>query len=159
MRKRMVFVMVMGLLLVSSLALAARVKIVTQEAQIRKDKKFFAPAVAGVPYGTIVDELERRGDWLRVSYQGKQGWLHVSAVKEQKFSLSSLASQRAEETGSEEVALAGKGFTPQVEMAFRDRNPAMRYDLVDQVRGYRVTEAELLAFIQAGDLREEGGRP
>jgi len=158
MKKRIGFI-VFGFLLVSSLAMAAKVRIVAQEAQIRKDKRFFAPAVASVPYGAIVDELERQGDWLRVGYQGKQGWIHVSAVKEQKLNLSSLASQRADETSNEEVALAGKGFTPQVEKAFRDKNPSMRYDLVDRIQTYQVPEAELLAFIQAGDLRETGGQP
>jgi hypothetical protein len=157
--KRKAWLMVFGFLMISSIALAAKVKIITQEAMIRKDKRFFAPAVVSVPYGAVIDELEKQGDWLRVSYQGQQGWLHVSAVQEQNFNLSTLSDQKAQETSNEEVALAGKGFTSEVETAFREKNPKMRYDLVDQVQGYQVSESELLAFIQAGDLKTGGGEP
>ena len=61
-----------GALMLASVALGATVKVITQEAMIRKDKRFFAPAVVRVPYGEMLQELGREGDWLRVSYQGKQ---------------------------------------------------------------------------------------
>jgi hypothetical protein len=113
--------------------------------------------IARVAYGEEIQELERKGDWLRVSYRGKEGWIHISAVQEQKFELSSLSTGRAQETSREEVALAGKGFTPEVEKAFREKNPKMRFDLVDHVQGYKVAESRLQAFIRAGNLKEPGG--
>ena len=151
------WIILLGLLMMTSMAMAAAVKVITQEAMIRKDKRFFAPVVTRVPYGEMVEELERQGDWLRVSYRGKQGWIHTSAVQEQKFRLSSLTTEKAQETSREEVALAGKGFTPEVEKAFRDKNPKMRYDLVDQVQSYKIEDQQIQAFIQAGNLREPGG--
>ncbi len=151
------WILLLGLCFMTSLALAATVKVITQEAVIRKDKRFFAPAVVRVPYGTEIQESGREGDWLRVSYQGKQGWIHVSAVQEQKFQLSSLAGGKAQEASREEVALAGKGFTPEVEKAFREKNPKMRYDLVNQVQSYKVDEQKIQAFLQAGNLKEPGG--
>ncbi len=153
------WIILTGTLLLASVALGASVKVITQEAMIRKDKRFFAPVVVRVPYGAMIQELGREGDWLQVSYQGKKGWLHISAVQEQKFSLSSLAGESAQETTREEVALAGKGFTPEVEKAFRSKNPKMRYDLVDQVQSYKVAEQQLQAFIRSGNLREPGGAP
>jgi hypothetical protein len=155
--KKQVWIILLGVLLMASVALAATVKVITQEAAIRKDKRFFAPVVARVAYGEVIQELERKGDWLRVSYRGKEGWIHISAVQEQKFELSSLSTGRAQETSREEVALAGKGFTPEVEKAFREKNPKMRYDLVDRVQGYKVAEPRLQAFIRAGNLKEPGG--
>ena len=152
-------ILILGLCLMSSAVLAATVKVITQEAVIRKDKRFFAPAVARAPYGSVIQELAREGDWLRVSYEGKQGWIHFSAVQEQKFQFSSLAGGQAQETSRDEVALAGKGFTPEVEKAFRDKNPKMRYDLVNQVQTYKVDEQKLQAFFQAGNLKEPGGGP
>jgi len=143
--------------LFTSVAIAASYQVITYEGIIRKDKRFFAPVVTRVPYGKTLQELERQGDWLRVSYQGKEGWIHFSAVQEQKFLLSSLAGGRAQETTQNEVALAGKGFTPEVEKAFRDKNPKMRYDLVDQVQRYRIEDRQLQDFIQAGNLKEPGG--
>ncbi len=157
--KKQVWIILLGVLLMASVALAATLKVITQEATIRKDKRFFAPVVARVAYGEVIQELERKGDWLRVNYRGKEGWIHISAVQEQKFELSSLSTGRAQETSREEVALAGKGFTPEVEKAFREKNPKMRYDLVNHVQGYKVAESRLQAFIRAGNLKEPGGPP
>jgi hypothetical protein len=146
-----------GLLLVASVAMAASVKVITQQAVIRKDKRFFAPPVVAVPYGEVLNELAREGDWLRVQYRGNQGWIHVSAVQEQKVELSSLMKSKAKETSQDEVALAGKGFTPEVEKAFRAKNPQMKYDIVDRIEGYRVSMEEVQMFVRDGWLREPGG--
>jgi hypothetical protein len=157
--KKKVWVILFGLLIMTSGAMAETFKVITQEAMIRKDKRFFAPIVIRVPYGETIQELGRQGDWLRVRYQGKQGWIHISAVQEQKFELSSLSTEKATEASQEEVSLAGKGFTPEVEKAFRDKNPKMRYDLVDQIEAIRIEDAQLQAFIRAGNLKEPGGEP
>ena len=151
------WILLLGLFFMTSVALAATVKVITQEAVIRKDKRFFAPAVTRVPYGSVIQESGREGDWLRVSYQGKEGWIHVSAVQEQKFQFSSLAGGKAQESSQDEVALAGKGFTPEVEKAFREKNPKMRYDLVNQVQSYKVDEQKVQTFLQVGNLKEPGG--
>jgi hypothetical protein len=157
--KKKICVILLGLMMVASGAMAGTVKVIIQEAMIRKNKRFFAPVVSRVPYGKVIQELERQGDWLRVSYRGKEGWIHISAVQEQKFELSSLSTERATEASQEEVALAGKGFTPEVEKAFRDKNPKMRYDLVDQIQSIRIEDAQLQAFLRDGNLKEPGGEP
>jgi len=156
MKKKLLLIFLLLCVAVSTAA-AATYKVITQEAAIRKDKRFFAPMVVRIPYGEVIEELERQGDWLKVTYKGQTGWLHISAVQEQKFRLSSLAGERAQETSKEEVALAGKGFTPEVEKAFRGKNPKMRYDLVNQVQGDKISDAQLLEFIRAGNLKEPGG--
>jgi hypothetical protein len=157
MKKRGWLILLAFLLMISSVVAATTVRVITQEATIRKDKRFFAPLVTRVPYGETLQEMERQGDWLRVSYQGKQGWIHVSAVEEKKFRLPASTGGRAQETSQDEVALAGKGFTPEVEKAFHDKNPKMRYDLVDLVQAIKIDEQKLLAFIQEGGLPEPGG--
>ncbi len=157
--KRKSWILLLGLCFITSVVFAATVKVITQEAVIRKDKRFFSPTVARAPYGSVVQQLERQGDWLRVDYQGKQGWVQISAVQEQKFQPSSLVGGQAREASQDEVALAGKGFTPEVEKAFREKNPKMRYDLVDHVQSCKVDEPRLQAFIRAGNLKEPGGAP
>ena len=151
------WIIIVGLVLVASVAMAASVKVITQQAVIRKDKRFFAPVVATVPYGGVMQALAREGDWLRVGYRGNQGWIHVSAVDEQKLELSSLMKSKATETSKDEVALAGKGFTPEVEKAFRAKNPQMKYDLVDKIEAYQVSMEEVQMFVRDGWLKEPGG--
>jgi hypothetical protein len=157
--KGKVWVLLLVFGLMASAALAATIKVITQEAVIRKDKRFFAPAVTRAPYGSVIEELGREGDWIHVQYRGKEGWVHISSVQEQKFQISSLAGGQSQETSQDEVALAGKGFNPEVEKAFREKNPKMRYDLVTQVQSSKVEEAKLQAFIRAGNLKEPGGAP
>ena len=157
--KAKTWVIFLGLCLTASAAFAATMKVITQDAVIRKDKRFFAPALVRAPFGASLQELGKEGDWFRVSYQGKEGWIHKGALQEQKFQLSSLAGGKAEEASRDEVALAGKGFTPEVEKAFREKNPKMRYDLVNQVQSYQVEEQRLQAFLRGGNLREPGGGP
>ena len=155
--KRKYSLVVVALLLMTGVAMAASFKVITQHAMIRKDKRFFAPVVIRVPYGEVIQQLERQGDWLLVSYGGKRGWIHTSAVQEQKFRLSSLMTSEAQEASEDEVALAGKGFTPEVEKAFRGKNPQMRFDLVDQVESLKIPDQKLEAFIQKGKLKMPGG--
>jgi hypothetical protein len=153
--KKLTFFIILAVLVTFSAAMAAQYTVITKEAPIRKDNRFFAPVVARLPYGTAVTDQARKGDWLRVTYQGKTGWIHVSAVQEQKIQL--IRSGRAREAGDYEVALAGKGFTPEVENAFRGKNPTLQYGLVDQIQSYMIDDAQLQAFIEAGNLNEPGG--
>ena len=155
--KKILWFLVLIFLVTATVAGAAAVyRVVTEEAAVRKDRRFFAPIVIRIPYGEQIQGQERRGDWLKVVYKGKQGWVHINAIKEQKVQLSALAGGRAAEATRDEVALAGKGFTPEVEKAFRDKNPKMNYNLVDRVESYRVNDDELQSFIRSGKLIEPG---
>ena len=147
----------LGVLLTATVAMAATVKVITQQATIRKDNRFFAPVVIIVPYGESVEVLETQGDWLHVSYQNRQGWIHVREVQKKKFSLAALSTVQAEETTQDEVALAGKGFSPEVEKAFRDKNPKMNFRLVDKVESIKVSNKQIQAFVHNGKLSEPGG--
>jgi uncharacterized protein YraI len=138
-----------------SAAVAAQYRIITRDASVRKDKRFFAPVVTRIPYGATIQDQGREGDWLRVSYKGKKGWLHIGAVQEQKFQLARTG--KAREASQEEVALAGKGFSPEVERSFRAKNPGLKYKEVDRIQSYKIDDKTLQAFVQAGDLKEPGG--
>lgn len=57
------------------------------------------------------------------------------------------------QTSSDEVALAGKGFTPEVESGYRSKHPEMDFAQVDKIEGFKVESATLQAFIKEGDLK------
>ena len=148
---------VLGLLLAANVATAASAIVITQQAMLRKDKHFFAAVVARVPYGESLQVLGSEGDWLRVYYQDTYGWLHNGEVKQQVFNLSGLTAQSSGGTTQDEVALAGKGFTPEVEKALRKKNPKMQFHLVDKVESSRVSSKNLRVFLEKGNLKEPGG--
>ena len=152
-----ILITLLFLAVMSSVALAASVRVITQEGVIRKDRRFFSPPVIRASYGSVLEEKGRQGDWLRVNYRGREGWIHKGAVQEQKFETTSLAKGTAQETSQDEIAVAGKGFTPEVEKAFREKNPNMRYDQVNKVENFNLDEQRIQSFIRAGGLKEPGG--
>ncbi|HSR11025.1 MAG TPA: SH3 domain-containing protein [Thermodesulfobacteriota bacterium] len=143
--------------LMTSVALAAGVRVITQDGVIRKERRFFSSPVIRAPYGAVLEQTGKQGDWVRVNYRGKEGWIHKSAVQEQKFDFTTLAGGRADESSQDEIALAGKGFTPEVEKVFREKNPNVRYDLVNKIEAFKADEQRVQSFIQAGGLKEPGG--
>ena len=71
-----------------------------------------------------------------------------------QFSLPGLLTGTpVKQTSSDEVALAGKGFTPEVESGYRAKHPEMDFAQVDKIEGFKVDPATLQAFIKEGDLK------
>jgi hypothetical protein len=140
--------------LLTSLAYAESVEVITKENSIRKDCAFFSPVVAPVKSGDSLQVLSRKGDWLRVSFRGKRGCIHKSAVEEKKVGLSGLlGGLTTGETTEDEVSLAGKGFNPQVEASYKRQNPELQFRTVDRIEGFGAGNEELRGFMEEGGLR------
>lgn len=124
--------------------------------QLYQEPNFASTPLAPVPQGARVNLIRQEGEWYKVDYQGTIGWLHRQAVPEAapaKVDLSRmLFGGPVKETRSDEVALAGKGFTPEVEASYRQKNPGLNYALVDRVESFTVDPARLQRFIQEGGL-------
>ena len=104
---------------------------------------------------TEVQIVQQSGEWYQVEYQGQQGWLPQQAFPgAKKFDLSSVLKGKAvQESKTDEVALAGKGFTPEVEADYRQKHPNLNYAQVDQVEKFGVSPGELQTFIREGGLQ------
>ena len=64
-----------------------------------------------------------------------------------------LTGTPVQQTSSDEAALAGKGFTPEVETGYRSKHPEMDFAQVDKIESFKVDPATLQAFIKEGDLK------
>jgi hypothetical protein len=64
-----------------------------------------------------------------------------------------LGGTPVQQTKSDEVALAGKGFTPEVETGYRAKHPEMNFAQVDTIETFKVDPATLQTFIKEGDLK------
>lgn len=124
--------------------------------QLYSQPGFTSPPVMPVPQGAQVTLISRQGDWVQVEFQGKRGWLHKAAVAGGGPPVGGLpallGSGPVRQTTHDEVALAGKGFTPEVEAGFRQKNPGLNYAQVDEVERFQVDPAKLQAFLQEGGL-------
>jgi hypothetical protein len=139
----------------SDLGQAQTFKVVQAKQQLFADPSFTAPPLGVAPEGAEVKVMQQSGDWYQVEYQGQTGWLHQQAFGgAKKVDLSRLLQGKAVPASrTDEVALAGKGFTPEVEADFRRKHPNLNYEVVDKVEAFQVSPGELQAFIQEGGLR------
>jgi hypothetical protein len=155
------YCLVLGLALVLLLPAAGwgEVRTVGRDHQfLYPDPDFASTPIVAVPAGSEVNVESQVGDWYKVTYQGKSGWINRQAFLTlpagSKFNLSGLLfGTPVKQTSSDEVALAGKGFTPEVESSYRAKHPEMNYAQVDRIESYKVAPATLQAFIKQGDLK------
>ena len=145
-------------ILASASVQAETARVVTKENTLRENCRFFAPVKMVLHYDDAVDLISPSGDWFRARYKGVEGCIHKSAVQKKNISLSGVkgeGSGQKEEKHSateSEVSLAGKGFTQEVEDELRSENPEMKFDLVENIERYEVSEYDLLEFIKKGGL-------
>jgi Bacterial SH3 domain len=135
--------------------LAQSFKTVQSKQQLYAEPNLSANAVGSIPDGSEVQILQQVGDWYQVEYQGLQGWLPPQAFPSgKKFELSNLLKGKAvQESKTDEVALAGKGFTPEVEAGYRKSHPNLNYAQVDQVEKFEISPGQLQAFQREGGLQ------
>ena len=123
--------------------------------KVMKAPKFIGATAGSLSRGDHLTVREVAGDWYRVD-GAAAGWIHKSSVTEGKVTLS--AKPGGGGTASrEEVELAGRGFTPEVEGRYRSSNPKLDFAHVDRIERLEVDPAELQAFVTEGKLA--GGTP
>jgi len=146
------------LLLLPGIAMAETMKVTQPNQSLYPDPDFASAPVASVPVGAAVTVLQQAGDWYQVEYQGQRGWLNRQAFPAPAAGswfnpVGLLTGAPVKETSSDEVALAGKGFTPEVESSYKQKHPEAKYAEVDQVEAQQVAAAKLQAFITEGGLK------
>ncbi len=138
---------------------ATQLTVQVSSTRIRKDGVFWAPSVAKVGAGERLTELSRKGDWIEVrTSAGERGWIHSTAVTTKKVTLGTGSSSASSGVSADEVSLAGKGFTEDVEKEYRKENADLDFDAVDRMSGMIVSDDELIAFLKEGKLAEWGGK-
>jgi hypothetical protein len=129
--------------------------------KLRASKKLFAPGVADLKEGDRVAVVSKDGAWVSVTWSGGgkavTGWIHESDVIAKKDVRLSGQGIREKYSVSEAEA-ARKGFNPQVEKAYRERNPSLEaaFAVVDRIQSESIPEAEVERFLREGRLLQEG---
>jgi ABC-type amino acid transport substrate-binding protein len=152
MRKLIILLM---FLFLPGVALAGKdVKVKVQKSTLFQEPRFFSTAVASVRYGDQLEMLDEAKDWAYVRWGDQKGWIHKSSLTSAKVNLGTiLVGSSSSSASPDEVALAGKGFNPEVERGYQKTHPEMKYALVDEVEGYDVDDKSLREFIRSGSLR------
>ncbi|MBL6987635.1 MAG: SH3 domain-containing protein [Methylobacter sp.] len=144
-----------AVLLMPVSAFATSLNIQVEEGQVRSTPSFMGEIIDKVVYGDSVELVKEQGPWRQVNTQRKEGWIHQSAISEAKVDLVS-GGDVSQGASGKEIALAGKGFNPDVENAYKASHQQVSFVWVDKMEKYAVNKADIAQFIKDGGLRETG---
>lgn len=150
-------------LVVSSLSARAveRLYVQIRAAPIRSSPAPFASVIGTLAYGEPVTVIETSGAWRNVRTESPtealSGWIHLSALTPKALSLQAGADTSVR-ASSDEVALAGKGFTAQVENQLKTANPHLPFAAIDKMEKMAIPLDDITVFLEKGGLAGKGGR-
>lgn len=148
---------VFAALLVAAVAVAATetVTVIVRKTSIRRDRQFYAPALAEGRLGESFSVQAREKGWIQVATKAGAGWLHESAVTAKKVAASG-AGPAGGAVDERDIANASKGFNPQVEDQYRKKNPTANYAAVDRMQQLEASDAAVEAFVRDGHIAQRG---
>ncbi len=94
--------------------------------------------------------LAEAGKWTQIELKenpSNKGWIPSTNLTKKK-----IISGKTQNLSESELALAGKGFSAEVEDAMKQRHGELRFDLVDKIEDNYVGDEDLLEFIVEGKL-------
>jgi uncharacterized protein YgiM (DUF1202 family) len=116
---------------------------------VKSGTGFFARTLGTLKYGDPVTVVRMSGKWAEIrSTVQLNGWVAQANLSTKRVTVSGGSS-----ASSREVAMAGKGFTEEVENVYKSSHD-LNYGAVDAVESNTVNDDELLAFITEGRLSQ-----
>lgn len=151
-RYRMVMLLWCGLLLAPVAAAGTEWRsVAVREGALRREPMPFGQVLALLPYGERVELVAEQGAWFKVRTGEREGWMHGGGLVVGRIKLQ--AGKEVEAAASrDEVALGGKGFSPEVEASYRAGRTDVDYPAVDRMERSAVSVGELRRFLAQGKL-------
>jgi hypothetical protein len=129
--------------------------VAVKSAELRTSASFFAGKKGALSYGDAVTIAQEDGKWALVnsaSNAALSGWLSSANLTSKRIVAASGAGASAEE-----LALAGKGFSKEVEDSYKKQG-AVNYKDIDAVESLSVPNDRLLTFLEEGRLAKGAKR-
>lgn len=124
-----------------------------REVIVKSTPNYMGASSGKLSYGTEVSVIGEQENWYQIDKPA--GWLPKSALSKHKVKVNPEQKVAGKSVSHDEVALAGKGFNPQVEAQYKKDNADLRaaYATVDQIEDFTASDAELRQFQTAGKLK------
>ena len=121
-----------------------------RQGELRSAPGFLSRIDARLTYGEAVTVLGVQGDWTRVRVEstGDEGWMHASAVLPPREMNLADAGSRDSGASSDEIALAGRGFSEQIEREYEEQE-SLDFGPVDDMEDLLLPVSELGDFLGA----------
>jgi hypothetical protein len=139
------------LMLLPAFAFATTLTVQVSDGDLRSEPSMFGKVISHLKYHSAVNVIEERGAWRLVDFNGKQGWIHMSKLVASSLSLSA-GKDISSSVSSRDVSLAGKGFTPETERAFKQHHSSISFSGVDKMEQVRISPMELERFALQSDF-------
>ena len=117
-----------------------------RNAEIKENTFFFSRTLAQLSLGDEVSLLRDTGRWSQIRAGNITGWVSSSILSTRRIVPANTGASVSE------VALAGKGLSPDMELEFQ--REGLDYSLVDYMESIIISQEELLEFINEGRLRQ-----
>jgi uncharacterized protein YgiM (DUF1202 family) len=119
-------------------------------AALKSSTGFFASTTGTVRYGDAVRVLAVNGKkWVQVRTGSNiTGWIASASLTTKRISTQANTANAS----AREIALAGKGFSPEVEAEYKKTGGTLNYSAVDAMEQVNVSDRDLLTFIDEGHL-------
>ena len=159
-----IWVVLLELMTVAPVANAQQTMTVqVKEGELRATPHPLGKIIGKTLYGSKVTVLEDSGAWKKVAVTNgnMKGWMHNSALTAKKIALKSGQHDVQTSVGHNEISLAGKGFTEEIENEFRKKNKNLDFAWIDRMEKFNTPDERIREFIEKGglSLRVEGGKP
>ena len=144
----------LALSLTTSMVLAVTAKTMSvqvRKAELRDNPSVFGRVISSLSYGDKVTVGEQNGPWMKITSAGISGWIHNSALTTKTIVMKSGDGAQTA-ASSDEVALAGKGFNPEVEAQFKANHKNIDFKWVDRMEKIVIPPAKMKAFAENGGL-------
>ena len=138
--------------------LATVMSVQVREGELRNRASFLGAVVAVLPYGEQVQVKREQGPWRYVEWRDETGWIHQTALTRERIVWEAGDRDLSGAATQDELALAGRGFSAEVEGKFRRQYSEIDFRWVDYMGTLRKQPSELMAFLREGQLmvvREE----
>jgi len=113
-------------------------------APIKESASFFAKDLGSLSLGDAVTLVREGGKWSQVRTGAITGWVLSSSLSVRRIVSSGVSAVATE------IPLAGKGFSPELEMKYREGG--LDYSIVDMMENTLIGAEELFEFISEGRL-------
>ena len=134
---------------------AKEMSVQVRDGQLRNRASFLGTVTGTVAYGDRVTVNQEQAGWCEVTTSvGATGWIHGSALTPKRVVAGSGMADAQTGASGEEVALAGKGFSKEVEAEYKKQNKALDYTWVDWMGKQTVAPDQLVQFLKQGDLAQ-----
>ena len=122
------------------------VYVAVKSVALKSSTGFFASTRGTLDMGASATVLNENGKWVEIRSSSVSGWVASSSVTTKKINPSGGTSASASE-----LALAGKGFSQEVENAYKQSGD-LDYRPIDAMEAQTVDLAVLKRFLEEGHL-------